>query len=1043
MRSLSDVLAQTQATLDTGLTAVAAGESRARFGRNALTALPRESMWKKFFEKFDDAIIRILLAAALLSMLVDLFKVSTSVAAALFVSLAVLFAGFAVARKGDWIPGALFMAALVLFGAGLALGHVLIEGMAVMIAVILATGVAFLSEYRSDREFEILNAQKDSANVKALRDGHIHSIPLEEVVVGDVVVLEMGDEIPADGRVARASELLVDQSLMTGESEAVRKLARPPDDASEGPEQPGCVYRGTQVVDGAGTMVVAAVGDDTYLGQIARKLSSPHDDAADTDRVKKKLSIAKDLTPLQEKLASLAKTISRVGYVAAALIFVAQLGRGIVKGQVYWPHSGADAIQVVGELLDYFVTMVIVIVVAVPEGLPMSVTVSLALAMRKMTRANSLVRQLVACETIGSATVICSDKTGTLTQNKMQVDRVAWDGALFSRGADDWPRLDAASVASLSQPANALAFNAAVNSTANLAEKEGVLFTIGNSTEGALLQWLREHAVDYAALRAKHPHVYQLHFSSDRKRMTTVLAIEGRLHCFVKGAPEWVLDHCRFIQTSSGAANAMSPDLRANVQGQLDAAARQAMRTLAFAHAVLPEGTPTDEDALHAMGEKLESDLVFVGFVAIRDPLRDDVKAAVEECRAAGIGVKMITGDNVETARAIAHEIGLVPRLDEPIDVANAAVLTSRRFNELSDEELKANLPSLRVVARARPLDKYRLVQLLQECGEVVAVTGDGTNDAPALKKADVGLAMGISGTEVAKEASKIVLLDDAFSTIVKAIHWGRSLYENIQRFLQFQLTINISALAITFLGVLIFDVRAPFTVLQLLWINVIMDTFASIALCSEPPREGLMTHPPKRRDESIVTPAMLRTILLTGTFFLIVMLGLLKLMKGTPDQPGLFAGHGAWDVEVGPSRVPLPKEHLVLETDGQYRVAEAAADPLLRGQKAAVAFTVFQVTLFFTIYVFFQVWNQVNCRSLTPHTSGLAGLFKNPTFLAIAGLTALGQVAIVTFGGTVFKVQPLDGGTWLAIIGATSSVIVFAEIVRCFGRRHPASHER
>ncbi len=1037
MRSLTDVLSQTHSTLDQGLTPAAARASRERFGRNVLTPLPRESIWKKFLEKFDDSIIKILLAAALLSMIVDLFKVSTTIAGGCFAILVAVFAGLAIAKKGAWAPATLFAAALVLFGIGLSQGHVLVEGMAVMIAVILATGVAFLSEYRSDREFEILNTRKDSIDVKVLRDGHIHSLPIEEVVVGDLVVLEMGDEIPADGRVVKASEMLVDQSLMTGESESVRKLVRPADDVSEGPEQPGCVYRGTQIVDGTGQMIVTAVGDTTYLGEIARRLSSQHDEevAGEAGRVKKKLTIAKDSTPLQEKLTKLAGTISRVGYIAAGLIFFAQLGRGILKGQVFWPHSGADTIAVVSELLDYFVTMVIVIVVAVPEGLPMSVTVSLALAMRKMTRANSLVRQLVACETIGSATVICSDKTGTLTQNKMQVARLAWDGQTYSRGAGEWPKLDAATLRqNESLPINALALNAAINSTANLDEKDGAVTTIGNSTEGSLLQWLREHGVDYGQLRRQSPLVYQLHFSSERKRMTSVIASGSRLLCLVKGAPEWVLEHCRRYQSSNGEPREFDSETKAKIQDQLNDAARQAMRTLAFAWAILPEGTPADEDALHALGEKLEADLVFLGFVAIRDPLRLDVKAAIDECRAAGIAVKMITGDNVETARAIAHEIGLVSRLDEPIDVPSAAVLTSKRFNELTDEELKASLRDVRVVARARPLDKYRLVKLLQEMGEVVAVTGDGTNDAPALKKADVGLAMGISGTEVSKEASKIVLLDDAFSTIVKAVHWGRSLYENIQRFLQFQLTINLSALAITFLGVLVFNVRAPFTVLQLLWINVIMDTFASIALCSEPPREGLMDQPPKRRDESIVTRGMLKTILLTGGFFVIVMLGLLVLMKGNPDTPGWFAGDGLWDVEVGASRVALPKEHLV-KVDGVYRIADDARDPLLRGHEATVAFTVLQVTLFFTIYVFFQVWNQINCRSLTAHSSGLKGLFQNPTFLTIAALTAVGQVAIVTFGGTVFKVQRLDGVTWLIIIGSTASVIVFAEVVRLLSR--------
>jgi Ca2+-transporting ATPase len=929
-----------------------------------------------------------------------------------------------------------------MFFVGLASGHVLVEGLAVMVAVILATGVAFASEYKSDREFEVLNARKDSLHVKVLRQGEVHQAPMEEVVVGDVVILEMGDEIPADGRLLKATELYLDQSLMTGESEPVRKTPRPAADNAEGPEQPGCLYRGTQVVDGVGQMLVTEVGDATSLGQIARRLSADMDEEEEEaagagesqeKRVHRKLTISKELTPLQQKLTSLADLISKVGYVAAILIFLAELIRGIVVGEIFVPGTrgdfGDDLLRVFSELLGYFVTMVIIIVVAVPEGLPMSVTVSLALAMQKMTRANSLVRQLVACETIGSATVICSDKTGTLTQNKMQVAQVSWEDRVSDRSRGDLA-LPKEAAARPSTPLDWITLNAAVNSTANLEEKQGKTVTIGNSTEGALLQWLREGKVEYARPRLQTPPLYQIHFSSERKRMTTVVRQDDRLVALVKGAPEWMLEQCQQYLDGGGQARPLTAEMRERIVSRLREAAGQAMRTLAFAYAVLPPQTPVDADGLHALRDCLESGLVYLGFVAIRDPLRDDVQAAVEDCRRAGIEVKMITGDNVETARAIGFEIGLVGRRDEPVDVPGAAILTSKRFNQLSDDELKQQLPSLRILARARPLDKFRIVKTLQELGQVVAVTGDGTNDAPALKKADVGLAMGIAGTEVSKEASKIVLLDDAFSTIVKAVQWGRSLYENIQRFIQFQLTINVSALTITFLGILFFNIKAPFTVLQLLWINVIMDTFASIALCSEPPRPGVMALPPKRRDENIVTPSMVRTIFTTAVFFIIVMLGLLWFMTGAPDHPGFLAGKGPWSVEAGANRVAL--DGADLEKRGEkWRIKETVNDPLLKGQDAAVSFTVFQVSLFFSIYVFFQVWNQINSRSLTPETSGFHRILGNPTFLAIAAAVAIGQVLIVTFGGAVFKVEPLGPLTWLVVIAFTSTVLIFAEIAR------------
>jgi Ca2+-transporting ATPase len=1057
MRPLSDVLQKLPTQAGSGLSAEGLALSRQQFGENRLTPLPREPLWKKFLEKFDEPIIKILLAAALLSMVVDLFKVRAYIEGGAGVGLLVvgLVAAYAL-RLTQWIPSFLFCLALLMFFLGLATGHVLVEGLAVMVAVILATGVAFLSEYKSDQEFEILNARKDSIKVKVLRDAEVRQVPLEQVVVGDAVVLEMGDEIPADGRLVKAKDLYVDQSLMTGESEPVKKAVRPADDTSDGPDKPGCLYRGTQIVDGMGEMIVTEVGDATYLGQIARKLSAEDEEeeeaaegASDDEskRVKRKLTISKELTPLQEKLTALAELISKVGYIAAILIFAALILRGIINGTIHVPHTGHDAFAVFKELLDAFVLMVIIIVVAVPEGLPMSVTVSLALAMRKMTRANSLVRQLVACETIGSATVICSDKTGTLTQNRMQVVRINLPGRSYDRSAANWPKLHSQDWIADGRPEAVLVVNAALNSTANLETKEGKVVVVGNSTEGSLLQWLRENGIPYETMRADYPPVYQMHFSSERKRMTTVIEKpDGRLLVLVKGAPEVLLEQAKQILGPEGTSQPLTQEARQVVLGELRDAASRAMRTLGFAWAELPAGTPATEDALHAMHDRLEDNLVFAGFVAIQDPLREDVKDAVAKCRSAGIGVKMITGDNVETARAIAYEIGLVDRRDAPINTPDAVILTSDRFGQLSDEELKALLPRLAVVARARPLDKFRLVKLLQELGEVVAVTGDGTNDAPALKKADVGLAMGIAGTEVAKEASKIVLLDDSFSTIVKAVQWGRSLYENIQRFIQFQLTINVSALTIAFLGPLVFGVKAPFTVLQLLWINVIMDTFAAIALCSEPPRAGVMDLPPKQRDENIVSPAMRWNIGVTATFFVVVMLGLLVLMKGTPTKPGLFAheGTGLWSFESAGSRVEVPAKNLEHFKGDEWKIVAQEGDPdsikELDGQQGEVAFTVFQVALFFSIYVFFQVWNQINCRSLTPETSGFHHLFGNVAFLTIAGITAIGQVLIITIGGPVFKVEPLSPLHWLLVLAFTASVLVFAEVARLIRRAKPAA---
>jgi Ca2+-transporting ATPase len=988
MRALGEIQEHLPILDEGGLTPDDAARSRRLFGSNELTRLPRKPIWKKFLEKLDEPIIKILLLAALLSMVVDLFKpppeLGRYVTGGIVVGLAllaVLTASFLGWK--EFLPALLFGSALVIWPVGLAWASASVDGLAVMIAVILATGVAFLSEYKSDRALDALNARKESLVVKVLRGGAVQTHPVEQVVVGDTIVLETGDEVPADGRVIDATGLLIDQSLMTGESEAVEKEARPAGAKSDEPEQPGCLYRGTQVVAGVGRMIATEVGDATMLGQIARRLAtatSVEDGSTEAGRVQRKLTLSRELTPLQHKLERLATAISRIGYTAAGAIFLVLLLQGVAHGEVGFLSPGI--LESARHLLDYFMYMVIVIVVAVPEGLPMSVTLSLALAMRKMTRSNSLVRQLVACETIGSATVICTDKTGTLTQNKMQVTRLCWDGCTLDRETSAWPKLEAAvPTPNEGSPLEWVAIIAAVCSTAHLEVKEGMLAAVGSSTEGALLFWLRESDIDYKKLRAQLPPVHQAHFSSERKRMTAVVRLGGSLVALVKGAPERILERSRFYQSADGAVVPWSDAAAEDVRARLKDAAGLALRTLAFAYAVLKFDDP-DTDSGDGQEALEGDDLVYVGFVAIRDPLRADVKEAIEDCRRAGIEVKMITGDSVETARAIGTEVGLLARPD-------SLILTSAEFNAFTDGEIKDKMGRLRIMARARPLDKLRLVTLLQEQNEVVAVTGDGTNDAPALKKADVGLAMGRAGTEVAKEASKIVLLDDAFSTIVKAVHWGRALYENIQRFIQFQLTINVSALAIAFLGPLL-GVPPPFTILQLLWINVIMDTFAAIALCSEPPRPGLMSLPPKRRDESIVTPAMFRSIAATACFFIVVMIALLLGME-----------HGRWFKGTGPHSTEF--RHL----------------------------TVRQVSIFFTVYIFFQVWNEINCRSLVPEVSGFRGVVRNPIFLAILALIVVMQVLIVSLGGEVFKVEPLSFVDWLAIAAGTSTVLVFGEFTR------------
>ncbi len=953
--------------------------SRSTFGKNLLTPILTESIWLKFLGKFDDAIIRILLVAAILSFFIELFQANSSSYA--FAGLALLalivLPSFFIPALKPLIPASLAFFSFPLFFLGIAAGQPSYEGFAVMIAVILATGVAFLSEWKSSKEFEKLNTAKEQIQAKTIRSGSVKKLSMEELVVGDLILLEMGDELPADGRILSSKNLSIDQSLLTGESEPVEKHIISANQFTDGTENPSCLFRGTQVLEGGASFLITEVGDDSMIGQIAKKLGISDDNQdSQNERLLKRFSSQQETTPLQEKLSVLAGRISQGGYIAAILIFLAMLIRGIffvTPPEVFIPNSMPELLRLTHALVGYFLYMVIIIVVAVPEGLPMSVTISLALAMQKMTRANSLVRQLVACETIGSATVICSDKTGTMTQNKMSACRVITKNSVLEKSDPNWTNLTSENIESPKTPIEWIAYNAAVNSTAHLEEKEGKLESVGNSTEGALLLWLKENKKDYAAIRANSTIKHKSLFSPERKTMSTTIIHGSEEITLVKGAPEIIIASCKSMMQQDGTIQNLDALDLGNIRQAMEQAASQAMRVLGFA---IKQKTTDSDDAL-----------TLCGLICIQDPLRPEVRNAIADCKNAGIQVIMITGDNPITANAIGLETGLAIE-------GKTELITSDMLAQMTDEQVKEKLPKLTILARAKPLDKYRIVKLLQEMQHVVAVTGDGTNDAPALKKADVGLSMG-TGTEVAKEASNIVLLDDSFSTIVKAVLWGRALYENIQRFLQFQLTINLSALVIAFLGPFI-GVRPPFTVLQLLWINVIMDSFAAIALCSEEPREGLLHQKPKMRSENIITKTMAWEIVSTAFFFVIAMLTLLLGMKNY----GWFSGG-------------MPQ-------DTQWEFSPLNAH---------------QVSFFFTSYVLFQVWNIINCRSLSAYESGLKGVFTNPTFLAVMLLILLGQIIIIQAGGSIFKVQPLGLLDWLIILAATSIVIIKAEVFRFFRR--------
>ena len=875
-----------------GLTDSEVLQSREKNGVNLLTPPKRPSLWKLYLEKFKDPVVRVLLVAAVFSLIISIIESEYA------------------------------------------------ETIGIIAAILLATGIGFFFEYDANKKFDLLNAVNEETLVKVIRNGKIQEIPRKDVVVGDIVVLETGEEIPADGELIEAISLQVNESNLTGEP-VINKTIIKADFDEEATYASNRVMRGTTVVDGHGMMKVLQVGDATEIGKVARQSTEQSGEP----------------TPLNIQLTKLAKLIGKIGFTVAAATFIVFVSKDLyqyisaneISG---WHHYMAIA-QIV---LKYFMMAVTLIVVAVPEGLPMSVTLSLALNMRRMLSTNNLVRKMHACETMGAITVICTDKTGTLTQNLMQVYEPGFY-ALKERGIlsdDDISKLVMEGISA--------------NSTAFLEETDdgGKPKGVGNPTEVALLLWLNSQHRNYLELREQAGVLDQLTFSTERKFMATLVQspLIGKKVLYIKGAPEIVLGKCKEVVLDGKRIDAT--EYRSTVEEQLLGYQNMAMRTLGFAFKIVDDHAPDDCVALVA-----ENDLNFLGVVAISDPIRPDVPAAVAKCQSAGIDVKIVTGDTPGTATEIARQIGLW----KPEDTERNRI-TGTAFADLTDEEALDRVMDLKIMSRARPTDKQRLVQLLQQKGAVVAVTGDGTNDAPALNHAQVGLSMG-TGTSVAKEASDITLLDDSFNSIGTAVMWGRSLYKNIQRFIVFQLTINFVALLIVLLGSFV-GTALPLTVTQMLWVNLIMDTFAALALASIPPSEDVMNEKPRRSTDFIISKAMRYNIFGVGTVFLIVLMGMIYYF--TNAESGM---------------------------------------------------TVHRLTIFFTFFVMLQFWNLFNARVFGTNDSAFKGLTKSYGMELIVIAILGGQILIVQFGGAVFRTEPLDWQTWLVIIGASSLVLWVGELIR------------
>lgn len=864
-----------------GLTDEQVRQSREQHGKNVLTPPQRTSLWKLYLDKYRDPIIQILLVAAFVSLILAFIEKN-------------------------------FM-----------------ETIGIFVAVFLATTVGFYFERDAAKKFNLLTALSEEQPVKVRRNGKVMEIPRHDVVVGDVVLVEVGDEVPADGELIVCNDLQINESALTGEPVAEKSL----EGGGDGAYPRNVILRSTMVMNGRGEFVVTAVGDATEIGKVAKKSTE-------------QTSVE---TPLHMQLDKLAKRISKVGSVVSVTAFFIFLIHDILTNPAW---GGKDYFYMAEIVLKYFMMAVTLIVMAVPEGLPMAITLSLALNMRRMLKSNNLVRKLHACETMGAVTVICTDKTGTLTQNKMQVS------ALELKQGDE-TLLDTA---------------IALNSTAELNDGK----PIGNPTESALLLWLDAQGKDYEELRKQVNVLKQLPFSTERKMMATLAEVDGETYLFVKGAPEIVMKKC-----------IIEDRMQRQSAEELDEWQHKAMRTLAFAYKKIEASimrtsrTPTAE----VVALLDANDLQLQAIAAIADPIRPDVPAAVQECRHAGIEVKVVTGDTAATALEIGKQIGVFE--DEPENIGADGSLTSldqqmitgEQWEALSDEEAYERAKDIRVMSRARPTDKQRLVAMLQKRGEVVAVTGDGTNDAPALHYAHVGLSLG-SGTSVAKEASDMTLLDDSFKSIANAVMWGRSLYRNLQRFLFFQLVVNVAALLLV-LGGSVIGTEMPLTVTQILWVNLIMDTFAALALASLPPSHEVMKDKPRKASDFIINKSIGFGILFCGIVFFLVMFALLVYCERR--------GKGGVDVH--------------------------------------------ELTMFFTTFVMIQFWNLFNAKALMSHHTAFRHFLKDKGMILVLVLVLVGQWIIVTFGGEMFRTTPLSLHEWLLIIGSTSVVLWAGELWRTFKR--------